>query len=179
MSPNNITNPSINFLDAHKDCWIIKAGTVLSSGHYPDLSGPHIPVSYLDVPPQRPPQSRPDRSPHHRGTSHRDNSHWSPVILGSDSVSSSTWIWSVANQSRIPTTIKRLTKFSFIKMSTLQLEGEQQGRKEVRVPQPVCLFLIIWICIEFGLGDKELWKKKITGQDLFFISHNQFRPCQY
>ena len=62
MSPNNITNPSINFLDAHKDCWIIKAGTVLSSGHYPDLSGPHIPHPPpppslpLDVPPQRPPR---------------------------------------------------------------------------------------------------------------------------
>ena len=56
MSPNDITNPSINFLDAHIDFWIIKAGTVLSSGHYPDLSGPHIPISYLDVPPKRPPR---------------------------------------------------------------------------------------------------------------------------
>ena len=59
MSPNDITNPSINFLDAHKDCRIIKAGTVLSSGHYPDLSGPPSPPPPslpLDVPPQRPPR---------------------------------------------------------------------------------------------------------------------------
>ena len=62
MSLNDITNPSINFLDAHIDSWIIKAGTVLSSGHYPDLSGPHIPHPPpppslpLDVPPQRPPR---------------------------------------------------------------------------------------------------------------------------
>ena len=61
MSLNDITNPSINFLDAHIDSWIIKAGTVLSPGHYPDLSGPHIaprhpPTLPLDVPPQWPPR---------------------------------------------------------------------------------------------------------------------------
>ena len=59
MSLNDITNPSINFLDAHIDIWIIKAGTALSSGHYPDLGGPQIsppPILPHDVRPQRPPR---------------------------------------------------------------------------------------------------------------------------
>ena len=55
VSPNNIMNPSIDFLDAHIDCWIIKAGTSFASGHYPNLSCPNLPLS-LDVPPQRSPR---------------------------------------------------------------------------------------------------------------------------
>ena len=55
VSSNNIMNPSIDFLDAPIDCWIIKAGTSLASGHYPNLSCPNLPPS-LDVPPQRPPR---------------------------------------------------------------------------------------------------------------------------
>ena len=57
MSLNDITNPSINFLDANIDSWIIKAGTALSYGF---LSGEAwesslLPVGDAEV------TSRPDR----------------------------------------------------------------------------------------------------------------------